>query len=116
MQDQQLAASPCLSQMRIHTCPPSTQLCSPLPSSLPWSNLLAELRRTFHLPHSQLTPVPSPPTGGELKEASELTSEPYLRRWLRARSWNVESAARSILAHAKWRVSMAPDGHVPKVG
>uniref|UniRef100_A0A7S2VVE2 CRAL-TRIO domain-containing protein n=1 Tax=Chlamydomonas chlamydogama TaxID=225041 RepID=A0A7S2VVE2_9CHLO len=50
--------------------------------------------------------------GGELTSADQLLSDQYLRRWLRARRWEPESAARSIIAHAQWRVTNMPTGAI----
>ncbi|GAX78602.1 hypothetical protein CEUSTIGMA_g6041.t1 [Chlamydomonas eustigma] len=51
-------------------------------------------------------------SGGELSFEDDLFSELYLRRWLRARVWNLDEAEKSLLSHAEWRVNMMPEGRV----
>ena len=53
--------------------------------------------------------------GGELRDTNEMLDNDYLRRWLRARRWEVEVAASSIIAHADWRLTMMPTGRVHPV-
>eukprot|EP00878_Enallax_costatus_P011744 GHUV01012260.1.p1 GENE.GHUV01012260.1~~GHUV01012260.1.p1 ORF type:complete len:378 (+),score=86.82 GHUV01012260.1:214-1347(+) len=50
--------------------------------------------------------------GGELKNASEMVSDLYLRRWLIARNWDVPHTYSCILKHAAWRVRMMPNGYM----
>lgn len=54
--------------------------------------------------------------GGELSGPEHMLAEAYLRRWLRARRWKVDVAAKSILAHAEWRATAMPTGRVEPVG
>ena len=54
--------------------------------------------------------------GGELKTPEEMLTDMYLRRWLRARRWDVDVAMRCILSHAQWRVKMMPLGAIQEVG
>lgn len=56
------------------------------------------------------------PTGGEIVRAEEMTEDSYLRRWLRARNWDVDVAARCIVSHAEWRMGMMPQGSIAPVG
>lgn len=53
--------------------------------------------------------------GGELECMEQLLEDGYLRRWLRARQWEVEAAASSIMKHAEWRVATMPSGRVSSV-
>jgi hypothetical protein len=48
--------------------------------------------------------------GGELG-LSEFT----LTRWLVARKWSVEAAARDLRAHSEWRARTVPHGRVSEV-
>eukprot|EP00955_Chlamydomonas_euryale_P083193 363810-Chlamydomonas_euryale.AAC.5 len=64
------------------------------------------------LPH---TPVRRVRTGGEISRPEEMLEDEYLRRWLRARNWEVDVAARCIVSHAEWRVGMMPNGCIPAV-
>jgi len=50
--------------------------------------------------------------GGELSAPEEMLSDQYLRRWLRARRWEVDSATRSIINHAQWRAATMPSGRI----
>lgn len=50
--------------------------------------------------------------GGELKSEEELTSDEHLGRWMKARNYNVEYCYKSILNHATWRVTVAPEGRI----
>ncbi|KAL6752267.1 CRAL-TRIO domain-containing protein [Haematococcus lacustris] len=50
--------------------------------------------------------------GGELQHASDIVSDAYLHRWLRARSWDVQKACSDIVKHAEWRVSFMPNGRI----
>lgn len=51
--------------------------------------------------------------GGELRRPEEMLEEMFLRRWLRARRWDVEVTTTSILSHAEWRVTTMPNGSIP---
>ena len=55
-------------------------------------------------------------SGGELPGPEHMLAEVYLRRWLRARRWEVDVAAKCILAHAEWRVTAMPTGRIEPVG
>jgi hypothetical protein len=48
--------------------------------------------------------------GGE-----EGLTEGTLRRWLRARKWDVEHAAKDLRSHSEWRADAVPDGRLPEV-
>lgn len=50
--------------------------------------------------------------GGELASHGEMTSDVFLHRWLRARSWDVDRAYASIIKHAEWRATNMPGGKV----
>eukprot|EP00775_Hariotina_reticulata_P003639 gene3639-3900_t len=50
--------------------------------------------------------------GGELQDASEMTSDLYLRKWLFAREWDVPLTHTCILAHAGWRAHTMPHGYI----
>ncbi|KAG1677201.1 hypothetical protein FOA52_013399 [Chlamydomonas sp. UWO 241] len=53
--------------------------------------------------------------GGEISSPGEMLEDVYLRRWLRARGWDVDVAARCIVSHAEWRVQMMPKGGIAAV-
>ena len=53
--------------------------------------------------------------GGEFDRPEQMLEEYYLRRWLRARCWKVDVAAKCILAHAEWRVKTMPSGRIQTV-
>ena len=54
--------------------------------------------------------------GGELSSPEQMVEDGYLRRWLRARIWEVDVAAQCILVHAQWRITNMPTGRVEPVG
>ncbi len=41
-----------------------------------------------------------------------MTDPEFLRRWLRARGWDVARAAAAITRHAEWRAAHMPSGRV----
>ncbi len=45
--------------------------------------------------------------GGEFR-GDESLDDAYLRRWLRARYWDVDNTAQSIQDHATWRLTYCP--------
>ena len=54
-------------------------------------------------------------SGGEFR-GEESLDDVYLRRWLRARYWDVDTAAQSIRDHATWRLTYCPhDGRIQPV-
>lgn len=75
----------------------------------------------MHVHHS----TPPPPAenccclshaGGELNNASEITSDTYLKKWLVAREWDVPRTFSCMLHHAQWRARVMPNGIIEEVG
>ncbi len=54
--------------------------------------------------------------GGEISSKEELLSDEFLKRWLFARGWKVETTLRLLKTHAQWRVQTAPKGYIEQVG
>lgn len=50
--------------------------------------------------------------GGEIANPEQMLEHMFLRRWLRARSWDVDVAARCIISHAAWRAGIMPNGPI----
>jgi hypothetical protein len=98
----------------------------PVTSSLPLS-LIAVTEFFFHMafvrcksrqpscPYTSMSQTIIQFAGGELQSVGEATSEPFLKRWLRARSWDVDRAFGALIKHAEWRAANMPGGCVDKV-
>ncbi len=69
--------------------------------------LTATLRERLQTPDGQVE--------ADLIKGGEQLDEACLRRWLRADNWQLDKAEKRLRAHAKWRVTIAPNGRVDEV-
>lgn len=64
----------------------------------------------------QLRTALNPEVDAQLRQSGEEgCTEPLLRRWLVARKWKVDSAAKDLTDHAKWRIKYVPNGEIAEV-